>query len=234
MFAGASSSAAARTARGKHESYDPRGGARASLAPARPLAKRRPCAILADEDSMSFQWYHRIGIDPWQMGACETHGAELVALGFRIGVNPQRAADATGVANQCALCNGSTSIAEVRRCRCNTLGTPCPVHGPKPAGVAGEWSRVRCIKCGAQLQLPADRIAFEPTQFGDGLVAVDVTHWANRNGDGNELRCPFHGSLRYSLEHVSGPGAENEDRDAELDDDSSVSEPDPDDDEPLH
>jgi len=186
-----------------------------------------------DEDSMSFQWYHRVGIDPWQMGACDTHGAELVALGFRIGV--LRAADAPGPASQCALCNGSTSIAQVRACRCNTLGIPCPVHGPRPAGVAGEWSRARCIKCGAELQLPADRIAFEPGQLGDELVAVDVTHWANRNGDGTELRCPFHGSLRYPLAYVSGPGAEDdEDLDAELDDDASTAEPEPDEDESLH
>jgi hypothetical protein len=59
---------------------------------------------------------------------------------------------------------------------------------------------VRCTKCGAELQLPADRIAFEPSAFGDGRVVVDVTGWADRNGDGNELQCPFHGAARYLLE----------------------------------
>src|SRR2546426_36693 len=39
---------------------------------------------------MSFNWYHRLGLDPWQMSACETHGAELVALGFWRGVSPPR------------------------------------------------------------------------------------------------------------------------------------------------
>jgi hypothetical protein len=151
---------------------------------------------------MSFDWYHRVGVDPWQISAYETHGAELVALGFRRGVSAMRAADASDVADKCALCNGSTSIAEVRACRCNVLGIPCRVHGPKPAGVAGEWSRVRCTKCGAELQVPADRIAFEPSAFGYDRIAVDVTGWARRNGDGDELQCPFHGAARYLLEYV--------------------------------
>jgi hypothetical protein len=67
----------------------------------------------------------------------------------------------------------------------------------------GQWTHVRCIKCGAELQLPAERIAFE--KGGYGLVAVDITGWARRNGDGDELRCPFHGAAVYHLEHVDGP-----------------------------
>lgn len=180
---------------------------------------------------MSFDWYHRVEVDPWQISACEPHGAELVALGFQRGL--RGAADASGVADKCALCNGSMSIAEVRACRCNVLGIPCPVHGPKPAGVAGEWSRVRCTKCGAELQLPADRIAFEPSALGYGRIAVDVTGWAVRNGDGNELLCPFHGAARYLLEYVSGPGADDDEQldvepdaagadDDELDSDESL------------
>ena len=123
----------------------------------RALAIVRGRVIVRDKDSMSFDWYHRVGVDPWQMSACEMHGAELVGVGFRRGVNALRAADASSAADKCALCSGSTSIAEVRACRCNVLGIPCPIHAPKPAGVAGEWSRVRCTKCSAELQLPADR-----------------------------------------------------------------------------
>src|ERR1043166_7606199 len=149
---------------------------------------------------MSFDWYHRAGIDPWQMGACDPHGAELVALGFQRGLSPLRNYD-VGAAQQCALCNGSTSIDQVRACRCNNLGLPCPVHRPAPAGGAGEWTHVRCSKCGAGLQLPADRIAFERSSvlpaFSDQLVAVDITGWARRNGGGDELWCPFHGAARY-------------------------------------
>jgi hypothetical protein len=52
---------------------------------------------------MSFDWYHRVGVDPWQISACETYGAELVALGFRRGVSALRAADASGVADKCAV-----------------------------------------------------------------------------------------------------------------------------------
>src|SRR5437870_1327904 len=100
---------------------------------------------------MSFDWYHRLGVDPWQMSACATHGAELVALGFQRGVSPMRTAYVKDVADKCAFCTGSTSIAEVRACRCNVLGIPCPVHGPKSAGAGGEWSRVRCAKCGAEI-----------------------------------------------------------------------------------
>ena len=86
---------------------------------------------------MSFGWYHRVGVDPWQLSACEVHGAELVALGFQHGPGPLPAADVPGAARQCAFCNGSTSIDQVRACYCNQLGIPCPVHRPKPAGAAG-------------------------------------------------------------------------------------------------
>jgi hypothetical protein len=182
--------------------------------------------MFCDEDSMSFDWYHRIGNAPWQMSACESHGAELVALGFLRGVSERRRV-VVDAPNQCALCNGTTSIADVRACRCEVLGIPCPVHGPKPAGVAGDWSRVRCTKCGAELLLPADRIAFAPAASGTG-TAVDVTGWAVRNGDGNELWCPFHGAARYLLEYVSGPGGEQDEPLDENEDDED------DEDDPVH
>lgn len=156
---------------------------------------------------MSFDWYHRAGVDPWQMSACDEHGAQLVELGFRRGVS--RSHHELGPAELCTVCRGSASIADVRACRCNELGTPCPIHGPKPAGAPGEWSQVQCTKCSAKLQLPAERIAFEHREFA-GRVAVDVTGWARRNGEGDELRCPFHGAASYFLEYVSGPGADDE------------------------
>jgi len=187
---------------------------------------------------MSVDRYCRAGVDPWALSACDEHGAELAALGFQRGVSRLRAADAAiGVASQCVLCSGSLSIAEVRACRCHILGTPCPVHRPKPAGAVGEWSRVRCIKCGAELQLPADRIAFERSAaLEGGVIAVDVTGWARRNDGDDDLCCPFHGAARYPLEHVSGSGVEadvplDEDEldEDELEDDEALN-----DDERLH
>jgi hypothetical protein len=160
--------------------------------------------------AMAFDWYHRLGVDPWQMKACDEHGAQLAELGFQRGLLPHYAAH-LGTADGCALCSGSTSMEEVRACRCNVLGLPCPVHRPAPAGAPGEWTRVRCIKCGAELQLPSERIAFEHGDYG--LVAVDITGWARRNGDGDELRCPFHGAAVYFLEHVDGPIGDVEDED---------------------
>lgn len=161
---------------------------------------------------MSFDWYRRAGVDPWQLSACDEHGAALVELGFRRLV-PR--SDELGPADQCAICRGSTSIADVRACRCNELGTPCPIHGPKPVGVPGEWVHVRCERCGAKLQLPAERIAFEHLPFA-GRFAVDVTGWARRNGGSDSLRCPFHGNGMYYLEYVSGPGgADDESIDAD-------------------
>jgi hypothetical protein len=79
----------------------------------------------ARRGTMSFNWYHRSGLDPWQMSACETHGAELVALGFFRGVSPLL--QAASVADRCVFCQGSTSIAEARACRCNTFDVACPV-----------------------------------------------------------------------------------------------------------
>jgi hypothetical protein len=73
---------------------------------------------------MSFEWYQR---GTWQVSACDEHGAELVALGFRLGVLPRFAAD-LGAAARCPFCQSTTSIADVRACRC---GAPCPVHGPQ-------------------------------------------------------------------------------------------------------
>ena len=149
---------------------------------------------------MAFDWHHRIGVDPWQMSACEAHGAQLAELGFRRGAHPRYAAD-LGEADRCVICAGSTSIEDVRACRCNVLGEPCSVHRPAPAGAAGEWVRVRCIKCGAELQLPAERIAFEVGAAG--RVAVDLTGWARRNGGRDELVCPFHGpGMAYNLAQV--------------------------------
>lgn len=148
---------------------------------------------------MSFDWYQRAGVDRWPLSACDEHGAQLGELGFRRGPGANRFVDLElGPATQCVVCMGRTSLAEVRACRCNQLGTPCPIHGPKPAGVAGQWSQVQCEKCGAKLQLPAERIAFEHRGFA-GRIAVDVTGWARRNGDGDELRCPFHGAATYFL-----------------------------------
>jgi len=97
-------------------------------------------------------------------------------------------------------------------------------------------ARVLHHKCGAALQLPADRIAFEQDsvlEFEARRIAVDITGWAQRNGDGHELCCPFHGSARYPLEYVAGPGAvdefdDHDDGGGGLDDDEL------DDDEPLH
>jgi Fe2+ transport system protein FeoA len=74
------------------------------------------------------EWYHRLGLDRWQMRACELHGTELVALGFQRGVSLGHVAQSAGVADACALCVGSTSIAEVRACRCHERGDPCSVH----------------------------------------------------------------------------------------------------------
>jgi hypothetical protein len=184
----------------------------------------------SDEGSgaMTFDWYHRSGVDPWQMSACDEHGAQLAELGFQRGLVRSYAAH-LGAPDKCAVCNGSTSIEEVRGCRCNVLGTPCPVHRPTPAGAPGQWTRVRCIKCGAELQLPSERIAFERGDYG--LVAVDITGWARRNGDGDELRCSFHGAAAYYLEHVDGPIGELEDEDdlgdedaEDLDDDDGAGE----------
>jgi hypothetical protein len=62
------------------------------------------------------------------MSACGPHGSELVALGFWRGVSLQCATESARVPDQCALCNGSISIADVRACRCNAIGSPCPVH----------------------------------------------------------------------------------------------------------
>lgn len=164
---------------------------------------------------MALDWYYRIGVDPWQMSACDEHGAQLAELGFQRGLARGYAAH-LGAPETCALCNGSTSIKDVRACRCHVLGTPCPVHRPTPAGVRGQWTRVRCIKCGTELQLPSERIAFDHGDYG--LVAVDITGWARRNG-GDELRCPFHGAAAYYLEHVDGPIGELED---DLEDDEQV------------
>lgn len=151
---------------------------------------------------MSFNWYYRSGVDPWYMSACDEHGAQLVELGFRCGA-PRT--DELSPADKCAICRGTTSVEDVRACCCNQLGTPCPIHGSKPMGVPGEWVHVRCVRCGATLQLPAERIAFELLPFA-GRFAVDVTGWARRNGASDSLRCPFHGNGEYYLEYVSGPG----------------------------
>jgi hypothetical protein len=99
------------------------------------------------EVSMGFDWYHRPSLDPCHMSACEPHGAELVALGFCRGVSLLHAAKLIDVAEKCMLCDGSVSIAEVRSCRCNTLGVTCPVHfDPRLAEVAMRraWSNASC------------------------------------------------------------------------------------------
>lgn len=86
---------------------------------------------------MGFDWYHRPSLDPWHVSACAPHGAELVALGFCGGVSLLHAAKLIGVAEKCMLCDGLLSIAEMRACRCNTLGVTCPVHfDPRLAEVA--------------------------------------------------------------------------------------------------
>jgi len=145
-------------------------------------------------------WYHRDGQDPWQLAACEHHGAELAELGFSPGLH-ERYADHLGRAEVCPLCTGSTSLADVRACRCHCLGQRCPVHAPQPAGAPGDVVRVGCAKCGAQMSLPADRVAFRPAELGPD-IALDLTGWAIRQGDGPELRCPFHGSQVYFLERI--------------------------------
>jgi hypothetical protein len=75
---------------------------------------------------MTFEWYQRG--DSWQVSACDAHGTELVAMGFRLGVLPRFAAD-LGAAELCTFCRGTTSIADVRACCCDVPGEPCPVHG---------------------------------------------------------------------------------------------------------
>lgn len=201
-----------------------------------------PCVALLlpgddpeDRGRMTVDWYSRRGVDPWQMSACDAHGAELVELGFARGVIGADLA-AIGAAHRCVFCDQSTTLDEVRACRCHVLGTPCLVHRPKPAGAAGAWSRVRCTKCGAELQLPADRIAFEGSAGLGLVVAVDVTGWARRNGGGDELCCPFHGEARYPLEYVSGPGRVDEfgEDDDELGDDELGDDDELTDDEQLH
>lgn len=172
---------------------------------------------MTDNDSPErspLSWYFRAGVDPWQMAACNAHGAQIAALGFRPGIHPRYAE--IGAPPVCAFCSGSTTIDQVRACRCNTLGAACPVHRPEPEGTAGEWIRVKCIKCSARIQLPADRVAFEEGDFSP--IAVDVTGWARRNGDGDALRCPFHGAAVYHLEpdddgdEETAPGDDDEDR----------------------
>lgn len=142
--------------------------------------------------SEALAWYFRAGVDPWQMCACETHAAAIAALGFRSGIHPRFAG--MGDPPACAFCSGSLTIDEVRACRCNDLGAPCPVHRPPAAGMAGAWVRVCCEKCQAPIQLPAERVAFDEDDR-----AVDITGWARRNGDGDALRCPFHGAAVYYL-----------------------------------
>lgn len=151
-------------------------------------------------------WYHRDGVDPWQLAACERHGQELAALGFAPGV-ADRFRKTLGKPPGCPFCDGATSIDEVRACRCHLVGDRCPVHAPQPAGAPGELVSVACGKCGAHIALPAERVAFVDYQLGPDIadtavIAVDVTGWAERQGDGPELRCPFHGSQVYFLERV--------------------------------
>jgi len=141
-----------------------------------------------------FVWYFRSGVDPDTIALCSRHAGEVEALG--VGYKRGRpsaswAASLPEVPDKCAVCNHSASLAELRDCRCNVLGVPCPVHRPGAVGAAGEVARVQCIKCGAAIGLPADRVAFE--DGAAGVVAVDITGWARRQGSGDELLCPFHG-----------------------------------------
>ncbi|HEY4178393.1 MAG TPA: hypothetical protein VGM90_16215 [Kofleriaceae bacterium] len=171
---------------------------------------------------MSLDWYHRVGLDPWRMSLCDEHGAAVVALGrgFRR-AQPTEPGDAPPTV--CAMCMASLTLDEIQRCECAVLGTSCPVHDPAPAGVLGEWTRVRCGKCATELQVPSERIAIQEGPYGVD-VAVDITGWAKRNSQSVELRCPFHGpAMTYFLEYVSGPrgddGIGEDDDNDEIDDD---------------
>ncbi len=189
-----------------------------------------------DTSPSAFTWYVRGGVDPDPdtVALCSRHAAEVVALG--VGYQPGRprarwAADLPAAPSRCAVCSGTTSLDELARCRCHVLGDACPVHRPPAVGVAGEMVHVQCIKCGAEIGLPADRVAFERGDAGVG--AVDVTGWARRQGAGDALLCPFHGpGMTYHLEPLGDDqvAEDDEDDDDDDDDDDEDDEDDEDDD----
>jgi hypothetical protein len=85
---------------------------------------------------MGFDWYHRSGKEPWQLSLCDEHGALLVSeFGFERG-RLRRFHDA-GAAERCVICNHTTSLDDVRACRCHVVGIVCPVHADRPL-IAGE------------------------------------------------------------------------------------------------
>lgn len=95
------------------------------------------------ETSRSLAWYHRAGVDPWQMSVCDEHAAAIAALGFRPGVHPSFAS--IGEPNVCAFCRRSLTIDEVRACRCNDAGVRCPVHRREPGDEREERQRTWSI-----------------------------------------------------------------------------------------
>lgn len=78
----------------------------------------------ADAAVPPIRWYRRPElVEGWIVAACAKHGAELSEFRFR----PGRAAGLPP-AEFCALCEGSLTIDEVRRCTCETAPAKCPEH----------------------------------------------------------------------------------------------------------
>jgi hypothetical protein len=68
-----------------------------------------------DPDAGEFGWYYRP--EPkgaWQVSACLAHGAQLVELGFQSGL--EASYRDLGPAHQCAICNHTTTLDDVRAC----------------------------------------------------------------------------------------------------------------------
>jgi hypothetical protein len=149
--------------------------------------------------AMTFDWYHRRGGDPWQLSACAEHGAQLVALEFRRGLLVPRFAD-LGAADKCALCAGTTSLDEVRACRCHDLGTAgCRVHGGSGALAddLGDGDAVVAARCAASatcLLLPCPDCGETISAVGQvderGCPYLKIEHHLPRDG----VWCP---SIRF-------------------------------------
>lgn len=112
-------------------------------------------------------WYHRNEAkEPWVIAACAKHGPELEALRFRRGVPPRFGE--LGAAEVCALCRGTTTLDEIRACRCHAGAAGCPVHGesasrgvpsvvrdePPTGPIVGAESPIRGVRARRASSLP--------------------------------------------------------------------------------